>query len=77
MKEYVVWRDHQVRPSREEGAPGRGRKGVNEHKPVLPQSDPGKVIIHKWRKRLTRNAYDDGGSKATTGISEEKSNEKR
>ena len=47
----VVWRHGVVKPSREHGGPGRGKR-VSAGEPVLPEADPGKVIIHRWRKRL-------------------------
>jgi hypothetical protein len=49
---YVVWRDSVVVPSQETGSSGvKGRSRVLKERPDLPASDPGKRIIHKWRKR--------------------------
>ncbi len=74
--EYVVWRDSVVRPSQELSGAGRGKgfKGINDRKsPKLPEGDPGAVIIHRWRKKLTTNAkgvtkagvIQDGGKSCT------------
>lgn len=50
--EYIVWRDGVVVP--------RNPRGANQHKKVdfrsetnLPAADPGAVVAHRWRKRLT------------------------
>jgi phage N-6-adenine-methyltransferase len=50
---YAVWRGTIVEPSQDKGAPGRGKR-VAVPKPVLPAADPGKVIVHRWRKKLCR-----------------------
>jgi phage N-6-adenine-methyltransferase len=53
--DYVIWRDAAmavVVAERGGGGPGRRKKGVPASRPVLPKGDPGKKIIHKWRKRL-------------------------
>lgn len=50
--DYVVWRDSVVVPSREIGGPGRGKKRGVELPPVLPEADPGKDVIKRWRKKL-------------------------
>jgi hypothetical protein len=49
--EYVVWRDSVVIPSQEKGAPGRGKR-VAVQGPVLPDADPGKRVVDRWRKKL-------------------------
>lgn len=52
--DYVVWRDVVVEPSQTKGKQKRGH-GVSELKPHnLPDADPGKVVAHRWRIRLTR-----------------------
>src|SRR6516164_3272794 len=53
--QYVVWRDNVVTPSREHGGPGRGKR-VAVLGPVLPEGDPGKRTVERWRKRLCRKA---------------------
>jgi phage N-6-adenine-methyltransferase len=58
--EYVVWRDRAVMPSREKGGSGSnqykkiGRVAVRG--PDLPESDPGKRVVYRWRKRLCANS---------------------
>jgi len=49
--QYVVWHDSVVTPSRERGGPGRGKR-VAVLGPVLPEADPGKRTVERWRKRL-------------------------
>jgi phage N-6-adenine-methyltransferase len=50
--DYVVWRDGVVEPSQKTGGPGRGKR-VSELRPHnLPDADPGKRVIHRWRKKL-------------------------
>jgi hypothetical protein len=55
--EYVIWRDKRVVPSQEQGAPGRGKR-VAVQGPVLPDGDPGKRVIARWRKRLCTKRKD-------------------
>jgi hypothetical protein len=50
--DYVCWRDACMAVAIADGGPGRGKKGVPASRPLLPEGDPGKKIIHKWRKRL-------------------------
>ena len=52
MADYVVWRDGVVVPSRETGYdPKTGRRtGVAPVQPRLPDADPKKHVIHRWRK---------------------------
>jgi ParB family chromosome partitioning protein len=65
--EYVVWRDRAVVPSRESG----GR--VLERGPGLPEGDPGKRTIHRWRKRLcTDGKPDDKKIKRATIVDTDK-----
>jgi len=54
--EYVVWRDSVVVPSQKLGG-----DGSNQHRksgrvavpgPVLPEADPGKRVVERWRKKL-------------------------
>jgi hypothetical protein len=53
---YVIWRDgvatDAVRPA------GKGSKGgkISDLKSYLPDTDPGAVVIHRWRKRLLDEA---------------------
>ena len=47
--QYVVHRDSVMRPSRETGGPGRGKKGATGPRPVFPNGDPGKDVISRWR----------------------------
>ena len=56
--QYVIWRDSVLVPSRQNGAPGRGKR-ISNRQSVLPDADPGHVVAHRWRKRLC--------SKTTTG----------
>ena len=49
--EHVIWRDSVVVPSRQNGAPGRGKR-VSMRRSVLPGADPGHKVAHKWRKKL-------------------------
>lgn len=51
QREYVIWRDGVVVPSRKAGGPGRGKRGTGL-RPVLPDADPGKDVIKRWRKKL-------------------------
>lgn len=48
---YVVYRQDVAVPSQAIGAPGRGKR-VAVPRPVLPDADPGKRIVHRWRQRL-------------------------
>ena len=49
--EYVTWRDSVVVPSRQNGAPGRGKR-ISVRQSVLPDADADHVAAHRWRKRL-------------------------
>lgn len=48
---YAVYRQDIAVPSQQTGAPGRGKR-VPVLGPVLPDADPGKRIVHRWRERL-------------------------
>jgi hypothetical protein len=50
QREYVLWRDAQIAGAgRSMG--GRPRNDYSSEI-VLPDTDPGAVTIHRWRKRL-------------------------
>ena len=34
--------------------PGRGKKGIAAQQSLLPKSDPGDVVIHRWREQQPR-----------------------
>src|SRR5262249_31595033 len=44
--DYVVWRDGVARPAH------RPKKSFSTES-VLPAADPGDLVAHRWRKRLT------------------------
>ena len=48
---YAVWRQDAVVPSQAAGGPGRGKR-IAEQRSVLPDLDPGKDVIARWRERL-------------------------
>jgi hypothetical protein len=55
----IVWRDGVVVPSRKAGGTGSNqgqrRARIKALKSELPPADPGDVVAHRWRKRLTIN----------------------
>jgi hypothetical protein len=52
--DYIVWRDATIVPSQKMGSTGvKGRSRVSALKSDLPPADPGDVVAHRWRKRLT------------------------
>jgi hypothetical protein len=51
QRKYILWRDRKVKPSQKSGGPGRGKR-IAVLKFVLPDSDPGHVVAHRWRKAL-------------------------
>ena len=51
--DYVVWRDGVVVPSQKNPKLRGKRAGITAPKSPLPAADPGDVVAHRWRKRLT------------------------
>jgi len=50
--DYVVWRDGTARPAH------RPKKNSFSSERVLPDGDPGDVIVHRWRRKLTKRIDD-------------------
>ena len=61
--DYIVWRDGVVVPSQQLPGAGKGKgKRVAVPKPSkLPDTDPGKVVAHRWRHKFTKTV--DGKTK--------------
>jgi hypothetical protein len=62
--DYVVYRDGVDEIPH--AGPGRGKKNqVSVLKRGLPTADPGDLVIHRWRKRLTKQIKDQEGNNMT------------
>jgi hypothetical protein len=58
--EYVVWRDRTVNPKG-----GGGPKQRRSTRTLLPDSDPGRRVVERWRKRLCCKAGEGSAVDAT------------
>jgi phage N-6-adenine-methyltransferase len=50
--DYAVWRDGAVEENVKPKRSGKGGK-ISARKSYLPAADPGNVVAHRWRKKLT------------------------
>jgi hypothetical protein len=55
---YVTWRDGVAARSQEQGGPGRGKKGVTVLRHLLPEADPGRQVVERWRKSFCKASVD-------------------
>jgi hypothetical protein len=53
QRKYVLWRDGVVTPSQKDPRLRGKRSGdFRTEIPALPPTDPGPVVIHRWRRKL-------------------------